>query len=132
VIRNRWRYALYSLHLLYERRSGTSFSGEQLADGGWNCDAPRSVRCSFHSIVCVLESLLEYERRYGVPAEGVEARRRCEEYSTRRWRWCGHAGWPTDAGRTPSAALGRLNPSATATPASCADRRIRSKGSNTD
>ena len=25
--------------------------GEQLADGGWNCDAPRSARSSFHSTI---------------------------------------------------------------------------------
>ena len=36
---------------------------EQLSDGGWNCDAPPSQRSSFHSTICVLEGLLEYERR---------------------------------------------------------------------
>ena len=35
---------------------------EQLSDGGWNCDAPRSQRSSFHTTICVLEGLLEYER----------------------------------------------------------------------
>jgi hypothetical protein len=42
---------------------------EQLEDGGWNCDAPPShsssrpvsTRSSFHSTICVLEGLLEYE-----------------------------------------------------------------------
>jgi hypothetical protein len=36
--------------------------GEQLEDGGWNCEAPTSQRSSFHSTICVLEGLLEYER----------------------------------------------------------------------
>ena len=36
--------------------------GEQLDDGGWNCEAPKSTRSSFHTTICVLEGLLEYER----------------------------------------------------------------------
>ncbi len=37
--------------------------GEQLADGGWNCEAPHSsMRSSFNTTICVLEALLEYER----------------------------------------------------------------------
>jgi hypothetical protein len=28
--------------------------GEQLADGGWNCEAPKSARSSFHTTICVL------------------------------------------------------------------------------
>ena len=40
--------------------------GEQLADGGWNCEAENgSVRSSFHSTICVLEGLLEYARAGG-------------------------------------------------------------------
>src|SRR5262249_8647027 len=39
--------------------------GEQLEDGGWNCEAPRSKRSSFHSTICVLEGLLEYENAKG-------------------------------------------------------------------
>ena len=37
--------------------------GEQLDDGGWNC-GPRcgSTVSSFHSTICVLEGLLEYEQ----------------------------------------------------------------------
>jgi hypothetical protein len=38
---------------------------EQLSDGGWNCDAPPSRRSSFHSTICVLEGLLEYETATG-------------------------------------------------------------------
>ena len=36
---------------------------EQLSDGGWNCDAPRSQRSSFHTTICVLEGLLDTRRR---------------------------------------------------------------------
>lgn len=32
--------------------------GEQLPDGGWNCDAPPSGRSSFNTTICVLEGLL--------------------------------------------------------------------------
>ena len=42
--------------------------GEQLEDGGWNCEAPKSRRSSFHSTICVLEGLLEYERARGKSA----------------------------------------------------------------
>lgn len=58
--------------------------GEQLADGGWNCEAERgSTRSSFHTTICVLEALLEYERRFGSRPEIAQiaaARRRGEEY----------------------------------------------------
>jgi hypothetical protein len=57
---------------------------EQLDDGGWNCDAPRSVRSSFHSTICVLEGLLEYERAVGSAPEVAAARRRGEEYLLER------------------------------------------------
>src|SRR5690242_9026154 len=36
--------------------------GEQLPDGGWNCEAENgSTRSSFNTTICVLEALLEYE-----------------------------------------------------------------------
>jgi hypothetical protein len=55
--------------------------GEQLADGGWNCEAENgSVRSSFDSTICVLEGLLEFERASDGPSEAVTARRRGEEY----------------------------------------------------
>ena len=38
---------------------------EQLEDGGWNCEAPPRKRSSFHSTICVLEGLLEYEKAKG-------------------------------------------------------------------
>jgi len=53
---------------------------EQLEDGGWNCDAPTSVRSSFHTTICVLEGLLEYERSAGDVPAIAEARRRGHEY----------------------------------------------------
>jgi hypothetical protein len=58
--------------------------GEQLADGGWNCDAPRSSRSSFHTTICVLEGLLEYERTAGDLPEITAARFRGEEYLLER------------------------------------------------
>lgn len=53
---------------------------EQLADGGWNCEAPKSARSSFHTTICVLEGLLEYERAAGAEPELAAARRRGEDY----------------------------------------------------
>ena len=57
---------------------------EQLTDGGWNCDAPKSACSSFHTTICVLEGLLEYERAVGGAPEIAEARRRGEEYLLKR------------------------------------------------
>jgi hypothetical protein len=58
--------------------------GEQLADGGWNCEAPKSARSSFHTTICVLEGLLEHERAVGTAPEIAAARRRGEEYLLER------------------------------------------------
>jgi hypothetical protein len=57
---------------------------EQLGDGGWNCEAPPSTCASFHSTICVLEGLLEYERAVGAVPEMTAARRRGEEYLLER------------------------------------------------
>jgi hypothetical protein len=57
---------------------------EQLSDGGWNCDAPPSTRSSFHSTICVLEGLLEYERAKGPVPDVTAARLRGEEYLLER------------------------------------------------
>jgi hypothetical protein len=57
---------------------------EQLDDGGWNCQAPPSVRSSFHTTICVLEGLLEYERANGATAAVTEARARGQEYLLER------------------------------------------------
>ncbi len=44
----------------------TRLVGEQLEDGGWNCEAENgSVRSSFASTINVLEGLLAYERATG-------------------------------------------------------------------
>jgi hypothetical protein len=55
--------------------------GEQLTDGGWNCEAPNgSLRSSFNTTICVLEALLEYERAGGGSPALTEARLRGQEY----------------------------------------------------
>jgi hypothetical protein len=53
---------------------------EQLEDGGWNCEAPRSRRSSFHTTICVLEGLLDYERAGGRSGAVKKARKRGEKY----------------------------------------------------
>ena len=59
--------------------------GEQLSDGGWNCEAPRrSTRSSFNTTICVLEALLEHERTGGATPGVTEARRRGQEYLLER------------------------------------------------
>jgi hypothetical protein len=59
--------------------------GEQLQDGGWNCEAENgSVRSSFATTINVLEGLLAYERATGGSAESIAARRRGEEYLLER------------------------------------------------
>jgi hypothetical protein len=63
----------------------TRLVGEQLADGGWNCEADSgSVRSSFHTTICVLEGLLEHERATGGSTETLAARQRGEEYLLKR------------------------------------------------
>ncbi len=57
---------------------------EQLADGGWNCDAPRSRRSSFHTTICVLEGLLDYERAGHKSSAITRARRKAENYLLER------------------------------------------------
>jgi hypothetical protein len=59
--------------------------GEQLTDGGWNCEAERgSVRSSFHTTICVLEGLLDFETAFGATSAVTEARRRAQEYLLER------------------------------------------------
>jgi hypothetical protein len=59
--------------------------GEQLSDGGWNCDAPDgSTRSSFNTTIGVLEALLEHERATGASPEVTEARLRGQEYLLER------------------------------------------------
>jgi hypothetical protein len=65
-------------------RLASQLLGEQLEDGGWNCEAPKSRRSSFHTTICVLEGLLEYERARGksaaVTKAVTKARTRAENY----------------------------------------------------
>ena len=59
--------------------------GEQLGDGGWNCEAERgSVRSSFHTTICVIEGLLAFEKAFGATPAVSAARRRAEEYLLER------------------------------------------------
>ncbi len=57
---------------------------EQLEDGGWNCNAPPSKRSSFHTTICVLEGLVEYERSHGALAAVTRARVRGQDYLLER------------------------------------------------
>ena len=58
--------------------------GEQLEDGGWNCEAPKSKCSSFHSTICVLEGLLEYEKACGRSLALTKARTRAQNYILER------------------------------------------------
>ncbi len=59
--------------------------GEQLEDGGWNCEAEYgSVRSSFATTINVLEGLLAYERAVGSSPRTKDARHRGEEYLLER------------------------------------------------
>ena len=59
--------------------------GEQMADGGWNCEQENgSTRGSFHTTINVLEGLLEHHRASGGSAEVTAARERGQEYLLER------------------------------------------------
>ena len=59
--------------------------GEQMADGGWNCEQENgSTRGSFHTTINVLEGLLEHERATGGSVEVTAARERGQEYLLER------------------------------------------------
>ena len=59
--------------------------GEQLDDGGWNCEAERgSIRSSFNTTIAVLEGLLEYERALGLATDVTAARLTAQEYLLER------------------------------------------------
>src|SRR6476620_10159130 len=70
------------------QRSVDRLLGEQLPDGGWNCEAANgSTRSSFNTTICVLEALLEYEVAGGSSAQVaqvMEARLRGQEYLLER------------------------------------------------
>ena len=59
--------------------------GEQMTDGGWNCEQDSgSTRGSFHTTICVLEGLLEHERATGGSPAVAVARARGQEYLLKR------------------------------------------------
>ena len=58
--------------------------GDQLEDGGWNCEAPKSRRSTFHTTICVLEGLLEYEQTGRKSTAVNKARKRGENYLLER------------------------------------------------
>jgi hypothetical protein len=59
--------------------------GEQMDDGGWNCEQENgSRRGSFHTTINVLEGLAEHERATGGTPEVTAARRRGEDYLLER------------------------------------------------
>jgi hypothetical protein len=59
--------------------------GEQLSDGGWNCEVENGATVSsFGTTINVLEGLLEHERATGGSFEVRAARRRGEEYMLER------------------------------------------------
>ena len=59
--------------------------GEQLPDGGWNCEVENGATVSsFGTTINVLEGLLEHERAIGGSAEVRAARRRGEAYMLER------------------------------------------------
>ena len=61
--------------------------GEQLPDGGWNCEAQNgAVHSSFNTTICVLEALLAYERAGcgEMRADVRTARLRGQEYLLER------------------------------------------------
>jgi len=59
--------------------------GEQMADGGWNCEQENgSTRGSFHSTINVLEGLREHQQRGGGLPHVTDALQRGEEYLLER------------------------------------------------
>jgi hypothetical protein len=59
--------------------------GEQLDDGGWNCEVEKgAVVSSMETTMSVLEGLLEFERAAGGRSDVAEARRRGEAYLLER------------------------------------------------
>jgi hypothetical protein len=59
--------------------------GEQMSDGGWNCEQENgSTRGSFHTTIDVLDGLLEYERAVSATPQVSAARLRGQEYLLER------------------------------------------------
>jgi len=72
----------------YEQDSGDlvpRLLGEQMADGGWNCEQENGATVgSFHTTINVLEGLLEFERTSGATTDVTNARLRGQEYLLER------------------------------------------------
>ena len=67
------------------RRLVDRLLGEQLPDGGWNCEVENGATVSsFGTTINVLEGLLEHERALGGSAVVAAARRRGEAYMLER------------------------------------------------
>jgi hypothetical protein len=59
--------------------------GEQMTDGGWNCEQENGATVgSFHSTINVLEGLAEQERAFGADARATDALARGNEYLLER------------------------------------------------
>ena len=59
--------------------------GEQMDDGGWNCEQENgSTRGSFHTTICVLEGLAEHERVTGGSSAVTAACKRGQDYLLER------------------------------------------------
>lgn len=59
--------------------------GEQMSDGGWNCEQENGATVgSFHTTIDVLEGLLEYEKATGGSPRVQTARRGGDEYMLKR------------------------------------------------
>ncbi len=59
--------------------------GEQMDDGGWNCEQEHgSTRGSFHTTINVLEGLAEHERATGGSSAVTAARKRGQDYLLER------------------------------------------------
>jgi len=67
------------------RRIVDRLLGEQMSDGGWNCEQENgSTRGSFHTTIDVLDGMLEYERAAGGSPEVSVARLRGNDYLLER------------------------------------------------
>ena len=73
-------YFQQDVHALVQR-----LLGEQMDDGGWNCEQENgSKRGSFHTTINVLEGLAEHERATGGSPAVTAARKRGQEYLLER------------------------------------------------
>ena len=77
--------AYFGEHGAEQQRLREWLRGEQLDDGGWNCEAPaRSHRSSFNTTILALEGLLEVEQSRGADSMIAAARASGEEYLLER------------------------------------------------